>query len=201
MIMLTAETNKTESLLAAQLIAGDQAAFDALYNRYYEAVYQNALSILKDPAAAQDIVQEVFLSLWVKRNALKHPENIAGWLFVTGSNKSLNMLRKRLRERLSALPVENLSDIPFIPDDQEIAGAQLKLLQKAINALPTQRKKVFELCKLEGKTYEEVTLIMGISKNTVKSQMRDALDFVKEYITSHSSDALLVASLVAMLGC
>jgi RNA polymerase sigma-70 factor (ECF subfamily) len=57
----------SEALLTAQLIGGDRGAFDAIYNRFYEAVYCNAFSILKDSAAAEDIVQEVFLTLWQKK--------------------------------------------------------------------------------------------------------------------------------------
>lgn len=109
------------------------------------------------------------------------------------------MLRKRLRERLNPHAVESLEQIPFVPDDTKIASAQLKLLKKGIDALPPQRKKVFELCKLEGRSYEEAAAILHLSKNTVKTHLSRALDMVKEYIISHPGDALLIASLVAML--
>lgn len=175
------------------------SAFDAIYNRFYEAIYRNALSVLKDPGAAEDIIQETFLALWEKRTTIQRPENIAGWLFVTASNKSLNLLRKKVRQRLSLQPAETLAEIEYIPEDYETADRQLKLLQKAIDALPPQRKRVFELCKLEGKSYEETAAILNISKNTVKSHMASASESVREFMLGQPGDALIILCLVAFI--
>jgi len=81
-------TLHTDPLLIVRFLEGDQAAFDTLYNRYYQAVYNNAYTILKDAPAAEDILQETFISLWQKRSTLRNPENVGGWLFVTATNKS-----------------------------------------------------------------------------------------------------------------
>jgi RNA polymerase sigma-70 factor (family 1) len=188
----------TELALATRLIAGDARAFDSLYNLYYEAVFNNALGILKDHAAAEDIVQDVFLALWVKRNTL-NPENIAGWLFVTGSNKSLNYLRKRLREKLNLQTVDPLPDIAYIETDFELADRQIQLLRKAIDAMPPQRKRVFELCKLKGSSYEETALELNISKNTVKTHMSTALDSIKRYMLQENPGSVLISSLLVLL--
>lgn len=191
------DTN-TEALLTARMMAGEQSAFDALYTRYYEAVFTNAIIVLKNNAAAEDIVQEVFLALWEKRNALRHPENIAGWLFVTTSNKSLNYLRRQLRQRLSNTPPEALSDIMYVSEDEnQLEEAQLQVLQEAIDSLPPQRKKVFELCKLQGYSYEQAAAALGISKHTIKEHMSDAFHTIREYITSRPGDTALYSSLLA----
>jgi len=196
---LTTTPNHTDALLGTRLTEGDLSAFDAIYNLYYEAVYRNALSVLKDAAAAEDIVQETFLALWQKRETIHKPENIGGWLFVTASNKSLNAFRRQARRRLSAQPVDSLPEIAYIPTDYELADRQLKLLQQAIDSLSPQRRRVFELCKLEGKSYEETAELLHISKNTVKSHMKSASESIREFILRRPSDALVISGLFTFL--
>ena len=175
-------------------MAGDIAAFDALYNRYYQTVFNNILSIVKDRQFTEDIVQEVFLSLWEKRNSLKHPGNVGGWLFVTSSNKSLNHLRKQLRSRLKTLPIESFSDIAYIPDDAGFIDEQTVMLKNAIASLSPQQRRVFELCKMEGKSYEETAETLQLSKNTVKTHMMLALSNIKEHVVGQAGAAALTSS-------
>jgi RNA polymerase sigma-70 factor (ECF subfamily) len=171
-----------ESVWVMQLMNGSLPAFDQLYRRYYEAVLHNALKITKDRVAAEDIVQEVFITLWEKRNALVHPGNIAGWLFVTGSNKSLNYLRRELRRKEQPLSAENIQDLTYSINAPLFAEAQLQLLEKAIEALPPQRQRAFRLCRLEGKTYEEAADILQVAKSTIKDHLSKATDAIRDYV-------------------
>jgi RNA polymerase sigma-70 factor (family 1) len=190
-------TPHNEASLAVRLIAGDAQAFDALYFKYYHSVFDNALALLKDRQQAEDIVQEVFLTLWEKRNTIRHLENIGGWLYVISTNKSMNTLRQKLRARLRIQTPESMTHIPYVPDNAETYEEQMTALEKAIRTLPPQQRKVFELCKLEGKTYEETARTLDISQNTVKTHMQLAIGKIKETAVLGSA-CLFVASLTSL---
>jgi RNA polymerase sigma factor (sigma-70 family) len=93
-------------LLVKGLIKGHMASFNAVYNKYHNAVYANILKYVQSKAQAEDILQEVFLSLWENRQNLRENGSVGGWLFVVSHNKSLAFLRKALTEKkaFSALP-------------------------------------------------------------------------------------------------
>ena len=186
--------------LATRLIAGDRQAFDHFYTRYFRTIYNNVICILKNDRETEDVVQDSFLALWEKRHTLKQPENTAGWLFVTSSNKSLNQLRRRLRARLGPLPPEEMADIVFMEPETDLADLQLRILKKAIAALTPRQRRVFELCKLEGRSYEETAEALNISKNTVKTHMALALQGIKEGVLREREGVLGASLLVALLG-
>lgn len=181
-VILNAEEEKEQLL---RLISGDVDAFDRIYWKYQHAVYRNALKLARGESEAEDILQEVFISLWEKREAIDPTRSVAGWLFVASYNRSVNVLKKKLRESLA---IDNLS---FEETDQEakseseIVSLQINLLNEAISKLPKQKRRVFELCKLQGKTYEEAAHEMNISKHTVKEYLSEAIHFIKEYANQH----------------
>ena len=177
-------TDTTDNELVQLLNVGDKTAFDALYRRYHVRIYANALKLLKDNLAAEDIVQEVFVALWEKRNTINSNENVAAWLFVVSYNKSVSLLKNKLKQSLAQ---KELLKAGLSEDDttNNFADTRLDILQKAINQLSPQKRKVFELCKLEGKTYEQAATEMNISKHTVKEYLSGAIASIKEYIKNN----------------
>lgn len=172
---------ENDVLLSVALASGDVKAFDTLYRKYQPAVYANILKLVKDPQAAEDILQETFGALWVNRLAINRERSVAGWLFVVSYNKSLKFLRSVVRGKMSslyALPFEPADDAGQLPKETEL---QLSIIDEAIEHLPTQKRLAFTLCKLEGKTYEEAARILGISAHTVKEYLHAASRFVRTY--------------------
>lgn len=172
-----------ETELLLRLVQNDIKAFDELYWKYQKAVYQNVLKLTKDNALAEDIVQEVFISLWEKRHTIDTSRSVSGWLFVSSYNRSVNALKKKLHESLTPVQIDQISDEPGI--ESRLEDAQINLLEKAIKELPPQKRRVFELCKLQGKTYEEAARQMNISKHTVKEYLSAAVSFIKEFVRQH----------------
>ncbi|MBV4360503.1 RNA polymerase sigma factor [Pinibacter aurantiacus] len=171
-----------EPLLLQELAQGSSSAFDKLYYRYYEPVRLNILKIVRDETVADDILQEVFISLWQKREKFSSYEKIGGWLFVTSYNRSLNYLRNLSAERLrqkTAKIVDISRDWPLENSSQEM---QLQLLEEAIAQLPPQRRRVFELCRFEGKSYDEAATELSISKNTVKEHLVRSKESILSYV-------------------
>lgn len=172
-----------EQQLISLLKNGDMQAFDELYWKYQKAVYQNAFKLTHDTLIAEDIVQEVFISLWEKRDSLDTDRSIGGWLFVSSYNRAVNVLKKKLRESLA---FKNMALAETEADkESDLTGIQLEILEKAITKLSPQKRRAFELCKLQGKSYEETAALMGISKHTVKEHLSGAIHFIKEFATKY----------------
>ncbi|OQP57800.1 hypothetical protein A3860_09250 [Niastella vici] len=186
----------TEPLLLQQLAQGSASAFDKLYYQYYEPVRLNILKITRDEVVADDILQEIFILLWEKRAKFASYEKIGGWLFVTSYNRSLNYLRnlsaERLRQKTSTM--EDISrDWPLEDNSQE---AQLRLLEEAITQLPPQRRRVFELCRFEGKSYDEAAAELSISKNTVKEHLVRSRETILSYVQQQGSTSSKITVIV-----
>ncbi|WP_184543197.1 RNA polymerase sigma factor [Mucilaginibacter sp. FT3.2] len=169
------------------LHADDIGAFDSIYQKYHHAIYRNIFKLTKDDDVSRDILQDIFIALWEKRAEIKAEQSVSGWLFVLSFNKSISHLRKKLREAVV------VNTMPFAEMEQEDSHLQQMddqyyLLHQAINQLSPQRKKVFTLCKLEGKTYEEAAEKLNLSKHTVKEYLGHAVVSVKNHIHEHQAE-------------
>jgi len=182
--------------LVKDLQQEDIAAFDALYHKYHLAVYRNILKITKDTGAAEDILQEVFTRLWEKRQKINPEQSVAGWLFVISFNLSVNYTKRRLREQVvhkkilfNPVPEEHLTGSLVLHKEQ------YQLLEKAIEQLSPQKRKIINLCKLQGKTYEEAAAELQISRHTVKEHLSAAMVSLNKYVQKHANHAYMTAIL------
>jgi RNA polymerase sigma-70 factor (family 1) len=187
--------------LVARLRNGDVQAFDSLYRKYHKALFANINKLVRNPAASEDILQEVFIALWEKSPTLKTDDHIAGWLFVVSYNKTVNYLKKELRESVSCLPEE--TELAAAEPDIDLSGIQSRLLEEAIAQLSPQKRKVFELCKIYGKSYEETASELHISKHTVKEYLVLAVHYIRNYVRQHPEyrSSLLQTGFIAMWLC
>jgi RNA polymerase sigma-70 factor (family 1) len=183
--------------LLTGLIQGERKAFDSIYQAYVQPIYVNAMKVTRNAALAEDIVQEVFLALWEKRMTIDATRSVGSWLFVVCYNKSVNALRKQLQETIALreLPQTNAK-----ADDSATFEIQWQILEQAIASLSPQKRKVFELCKLQGKSYEETAKVMHLSRHTVKEYLSGAVACIKEYVHLHpeSSVALTLGTFLCI---
>ncbi|SEO03177.1 RNA polymerase sigma-70 factor, ECF subfamily [Mucilaginibacter gossypiicola] len=173
--------------LVFRLHDDDIGAFDMLYQKYHQAIYRNIFKLTKDDDIARDILQDVFVALWEKRVDINPDQSVSGWLFVLSFNKSVSYLRKKVRETtvVNTMP---FSEMEADGSDVQLLDEQYYLLQQAINQLSPQRRKVFTLCKLEGKTYEEAAEKLNLSKHTVKEYLGHAVVAVKNHIKENHAE-------------
>lgn len=162
----------------------DKDAFNALYWMYHAAIYANVLKLTRDIAITEDIVQEVFIALWEKRSQIDSEQGVAGWLFVVSYHKSINYLKLAIKQSI-AQTAFHLANEDMTKHSDDLINAQIAGLEKAIEKLSPQKKKVFELCKLQRKTYQEAADELKLSKHTVKEYLSDAVISVKEFIIKH----------------
>lgn len=184
-----------------QLSADSHEAFDAFYSRYFEAVYRNVVKITGDAVVAEDLVQEVFFAFWKKRKDFENAGHAANWLFLSSYHKSLNQLRRHARERPMKQTVANLHNHASDDLEQQVKESQMNLLESAVAQLPEKRKKVFELCRLQGKSYAEAAAELGISVNTVKKHLSEAGENIRAYLLQHRGELPATALLVLLAAC
>lgn len=183
--MIAKLTNSNETELVRRLLLNDVTAFDRLYHQHHNPLYFNILKLTKDPESARDLLQEVFITLWKRRSTLDPDQSISAWLFAVSYNKSVDYLKQTLAESAVVHPARSIRQ--SLPDEQEaeLKEAQLQLLEEAIQQLSPQKRKVFELCKLQGKSYEETAKELHISKHTVKEYLSGSITCIKSYIQQH----------------
>lgn len=174
----------------------DKELFEELYYKYYDAIYSNIFKFVRNQEFAEDILQDVFVTLWEKRDSLTFDNNIAGWLFVVSHNKSLSFLKKKVRE--SILFQEFLNEEDYFEENttEEDIKYKLNIINKAVQQLSTKKKQVYILCKFENKNIDEVASIMQISTESVKDYIKQSNRFIREYILKNYPQS---ASLILFL--
>jgi RNA polymerase sigma-70 factor (ECF subfamily) len=165
-------------LLAARLAAGDDHALAEIFDRHAPAVYGAALRVLGEGAAAQDVVQDVFVELW------SHPGRydpatgaLRTYLAVLARHRAVDLVRSELRriarqERHCRLAA---GDPHPTPSDVVAASEAAGVVRDAVRLLPAHQRQVIELAYFQGLTCREVALAAGIPEGTAKSRLRLAL--------------------------
>lgn len=183
--MLSDELNNEKKWLLL-LREGSEQAFEKIYLLYSKRLFGNLLKLVKSESIAQEILQEVFLKVWDNRRFIDTEKSFRSYLFKIAENKTYDFFRKaardhKLQQLLLAAATEGYEHIESLIVNKE----NNRLLQQAIEALPPQRQQVFRLCKLEGKSYEEVSRLLGISTSTISDHIVKASRAVREFIATH----------------
>ena len=171
-----------------QLALGDINAFNRLYAHYHKQVHANILKLVHSPEMASELLQDVFLSLWQNRYKFESRESVGGWLFVVSYNKSLNSIRKKLKETVDYVAeYPHLSVVAHVEEDEEELNRQLALIDDAIEILPARKKEVFMLCRYEGRSKADVAALLGISQQSVADYLKQSNKAIKMHVLQHYS--------------
>jgi RNA polymerase sigma-70 factor (family 1) len=169
----------------------NEEAFAELYNRYWKRIYTMALTYTKSPEAAQDIVQDVFLKIWIKKENLLQVREFKPFLFVTARNLIISSLRNQVFY-VTLDPEEGIEEDTLLPEKQLSYKESLDLLHKAIELLPPQQQRAYQLSRNEGMRYEDIAQEMGISPLTVRTHITKALSFIRKYLTDNAVHPVLL---------
>ena len=183
------------NLLTKRLQNGDIKAFDELYRKYHSAIYCNILRLTRNLNITEDIVQEVFIILWEKRHTLDGEKEISGWLFTVSYNRSIDYIKQKLKDSLVQTALQQ-NDENTYDTGNSLLNSRMSIIEIAINQLSPQKRRVFELCKLQRKTYAEVASELQISKHTVKEYLSGAVVFIKEYVKRFPEYSIILYSLM-----
>jgi RNA polymerase sigma-70 factor (ECF subfamily) len=166
-----------------RLARGDASAFETIFELYKKRVFGVALKMLKSETEAEEIVQDVFLSIWVGKDNLSHINDPEAYLFTITYNTIYTRLKKasRNQELLNTI-IHNLTQIQNTTDETIAAHETGKLINEVIQQLPPQQRIVYELCKQEGLSYDEIAERMHLSRNTVRNHLAEAMKTIRIFL-------------------
>ncbi len=169
-----------------QLTLGDEEAFSSIYCEFKPTVVNFIKSLIKLENIAEDIAQQVFLSIWLNRKDINPEQSFSSYLFTIAKNSTLNYIRKENngKKYLKDMIWDEIMVGKCYTEEAIEHDELLKTINDAINSLTDQKKKIFEMSRKFGKTHEEIATELNISKNTVKNHMVDSLSQIKRFIES-----------------
>jgi RNA polymerase sigma-70 factor (family 1) len=187
--------------LAILLKQDHEGAFAALYQRFGQRIYTNLRNLLKDESLAEEFLQDVFMKVWEKREQLNYEISFRAYLFRISENLVRDFFRKAARDqqlinKLIKASTEFSADL----QDDYILKEEKNLFSNAIESLPPKRKKIYTLCKIEGRSYDEVSQLLGISNTTINDHIVKATKSIQKHITLSSEVAItLIAACIIKL--
>jgi RNA polymerase sigma-70 factor (ECF subfamily) len=173
-------TSFTDAELAGFLKLGDKAAFTEIYDRYNGLLYIYACKIVKDEDVAEDLVQELFIYLWNKRQAINFKSSIASYLYSAVRYKFFDLLDKQKVQTDYVQAFQLFLDQGEYVTDNYILEKELSAtIEKEIANLPAKMREVFLLSRKEHLSNKEIAERLHISEKTVKNQVSTALKTLK----------------------
>lgn len=167
--------------LTLLLKKGDQTAFETIYQRYYRVLYIHAFKKLRDEEEAKDIIQELFTTLWVKRETVLQDTNFTAFLYTMVRNRVLDFYAHKV---VTTKYVDSLQEFidrdPKAADDRIHEKELLEFIQLEIEALPAKMREVFQLSRNENLSHKEIADKLGISEQTVSKQVSNALKTLRQ---------------------
>lgn len=186
---------KDEQLMN-EIKAGNMLAFDALYNKYNRKIFNFAVSILKSTEDAENILQDVFLKLWLNRNNIEKGSSVRYYIFSIAYNSSITIIRERMKESRFFETLKRIQNIELDPVNLELEYKEMEgRLNEIIESLPARQKEVYILHKVEGLKYSEIAEKLNISVNTIENHMSRALKTIRERLGNYSLMSILFAFL------
>lgn len=179
--------NITPQLLFQQLAAGDQRSLELLYNLYYSRLMGFVTGFVKNKESAEEVVSDVFVSIWQQREKLPSIDHPSTYLFTCARNGALNYMRKFGNSRVVFMEESGYAVLTENTDpSKELEKKELMLkLDRAIESLPLQCKTIFRLVKEQGFKCREVAEIMNLSTRTVETQVYKAVKKLDEVLSEH----------------
>lgn len=176
------------------LCEGDLDAFDQIYNAYWQKLFLYVVKVIRDKEAAEDIVQEIFVSLWSRREEISDQRTLSGYLFTAARFKGINFVQDQLKK---GQHLDSLIDHFTARQDtlnESIEARELNaIIDDEIEKLPAKMRDVFVLSRREQLSHKEISDKLQISDKTVKKQINNAL---KHFRMVLNHDAVLSVSVI-----
>lgn len=182
-----------EKELFIRMSQGDEAAFTEIFYHYTQRIYNYILNKTKSPETAEEIVQEVFIKIWNSRENFSEVNNYESFLFAMASNKLIDFFwRMAHQEKLKKEVWDTIKDTSNITIEQLDFRHSQELINKAVEQLSRQRKKIFLMNKEEGLSRQEIADLLGLSFSTVNNHLNEAVRLVKEQLEKTPGTSLAI---------
>jgi RNA polymerase sigma-70 factor (ECF subfamily) len=169
--------------LLRRIAAGDQAAFALLFQHHADKLAAYLFSLTGNREEVKEIVQEVFIKLWLRRTELPTLSSIDNYLFILSRNAAYDLFRKKLTQESIKQNLKRLdASVMQQPEEASDFRTLQQLYVQAVRQLPPQQQKVYLLSREEGLTYQQIASQIGIAAETVKKHMMAALRSVRAFV-------------------
>ena len=183
---LPGTTQLSEQELLQLITKGDEVAFAALFNNYRNKIYSIAYELTESTVIAEEIVQDTFLKIWLRRETLEDVTHFKAYLFTIARNYVFSALKSIARRQNMELKI--VQHTPGFYSDTENRVIQKEydaILKQAVNSLPPKQKEVYLLMKEQGMKRHEVAAALQVSEETVKTHLAQAMRAIRAYCLSH----------------
>jgi RNA polymerase sigma-70 factor (ECF subfamily) len=175
--------DKDEQELIQRFIQGDELAFELLFYRYRGKVGHFIKRSVPPHIDLEETVHEVFLRIWINRDKIDAQRPFGPYLFRVARNMVIDLLRKNIEQMVYLKDESFLTDCCINDTEQKIEEKELQTwFRSMLDKLPEKRRNIFMMNRFEGLTYPEIAQKLGISENTVDTQVRRTLQYFREAI-------------------
>jgi RNA polymerase sigma-70 factor (ECF subfamily) len=179
-----------DQLLAA-LKRGDKGAFKIIFELYEKRLYYFVFAITKSEYATEEILQEVFIKIWTKKETIDLALSFEAFVFKVAKNLTYNYLRSIANQQ--SLKQEYWKNLSFLNEETENAMllAQYEdIVHDILQQIPIQKRSIFILSKQQGKSNQEIADLLGITQKTVKNHLWKTLQIIRNQLKPHMVDTL-----------
>ena len=172
----------TDEQLIKRLKRDEKESFNKLFERYYDRCYSYAMALLKDTASVEDVIQNVFLKVWLVRKNIDPSRPFVNYLLTSIRNEAISLLRLKANSSKAPIMPDVEDSGPDAVDDiaySEINSHILFTVQK----MPEQRRRVFELSRMQGLKVDEIASRLNISNRTVERHLYLALKDIRKELS------------------
>lgn len=169
------------SFYMSALAEGNEKAFDALFVEYYPKVLQFVMRFCRDKSEAENIVQELFMELWIKRERFIKIENLDNYLFISARNSAIHCVKQSLVYCDDKLACDIQGN--DVTGEMKLCYNELyDFIMSEIGSMPEQRRRVFVMSRVDGLNNSEIAQRLGISKRTVETHISAALAHLRKLL-------------------
>lgn len=178
--------------LVARLKASDKQAFNELYEKYSLGLFQLILKMVRNRSTAEELLQNTFVKVWDNRLTLDTAHSFRAWIFKIAQNEVYTYYRKVAKnQKIQEQLYNSFDELYHIDLEPDLKSKQLDLLTRALGSLSERKRQIFELCKLQRKSYDEVAELLNISPSTVSNLMVRSNQQIRAFVQAHYDEILL----------
>ncbi len=189
-------SNTPESQLLALSAAGDADAFEILYRRYRDKSYAMLLSFVKSHADAEDLLQDIFVKLWIGRKNLERVEDFDAYLFITLRHALSYALRKEEQQEKLKIRAGGFEHLPRATAEEQVHIRDIEtLVSSALEQLPASQRRIYLMSRREGLTHEQIAAELGLSPKTISNTITLILNHIRNFLRQYGYLVMLAWSL------
>lgn len=188
-----------EKSLILKLIKGDKIAFSHLFSFYKSQVFYYCVHFVKDKEIAEDITQDIFLTIWEKKEELRVETSFSAFLYTIAKNRIYDIFRSLstqsiLYEKLMEQAIDYVDDVEKSLEEKNIQ----ELIARALEELSPRQREIFELSRSKGLSHKEIAEQLGLSVFTVQDHIKNALQKIRTYLVPFINTYPILAAIIVL---